>query len=207
MTERRHNPDRRTTAVIAALLGPVILCLCAALTCACAGAALGARSLRPAMVRSVPTNSPTLPATRTPGPTSTPTAPPRTLIPTGTPTASPTQTPGPTPQSTPTATPTPSAYPAPVLTGVEVARCKATLTWDWPGTLLEDEYFAVRVGTRAHLYSIAWGKEQTFTFAPDAVGEYIWEVAICRGNLSTGVCEPLAISEQDRFIFPGCTGE
>jgi hypothetical protein len=94
-----------------------------------------------------------------------------------------------------------------VLTGVQVARCTATLTWDWPGTLLEDEYFALRVGIRAPLYSIAWVKEQTFTFTPDEPGEYAWEVAICRGDLSTGVCELLAISERGRFIFPGCTGE
>jgi hypothetical protein len=88
-----------------------------------------------------------------------------------------------------------------------MARCTATLIWDWPGTLLEDEYFAPRVGVRVPLYSIAWVKEQTFTFTPGEVSEYAWEVAICRGDPSTGVCELLAISEQGRFIFPGCVSE
>jgi hypothetical protein len=73
--------------------------------------------------------------------------------------------------------------------------------------LLEDEYFAVRVGIGGPVHSIAWIKEQAYTLTPREVGEYAWEVAICRGSLQTGVCEQLAISEQGSFVFYGCVKE
>jgi hypothetical protein len=64
--------------------------------------------------------------------------------------------------------------------------------------LTEDEYFEVRVGKEGIETpgNKGWTKENEYVYAPGEAGSYRWEIAICRGNLETRVCEKqLAVSE------------
>ena len=145
--------------------------------------------------------------TFTPIPTSTPTP---TCTPTFTP-IPPSPTPSPSPTSTPTRTPTDTpipptrtpAYPAPVLIGAQrTTGCNWKFEWQWSRTLDEDEYFAIRVGVDSPGESKEWIKEAWYEYPlTDAGGRYVWEVAICRGDPSTHICEQLAVSEQQSFSF------
>ena len=153
------------------------------------------------------TRPPRTTATITPTCTTTPT---HTPTPSLTPTACPTATPSPTSTSTPSpplmpaGTTTPIVYPAPELIGVDINACTVILKWNWPWQLTESEYFAVRAGIGDPGHSIAWLKDQAFAFTLKEPGEYVWEIAICRGDPATGVCEELTISEQGVFVFLGC---
>jgi hypothetical protein len=200
MAQSWDEQDRRAKVSQVALFGLIVLSLCTAALCLCVGVPLGARVPQSTAYLLTPTNSPAAPSL-TPSPTNSPTLPSLTSTPL------PTPIPGPAPSLTSTSTPPPLVYPQPVLTGVEIARCTVVLTWDWPRVLLEDEYFAVRVGIGGPVHSIAWIKEQAYTLTPREVGECAWEVAICRGSLETGVCEQLAVSKQGIFRFYGCGGQ
>jgi len=151
----------------------------------------------------------TLPPTNIPTSTSTPTA---------TPTSSPIHTHTPPATNTPTAaamptrlptTPVPRAspplYAPPELQGLDIMGCNVTFKWAWPGTLAEDEWFDVRVGVET-LRGVVWVKEHQYTFVLSNPGEYSWEIAICRGDPGSHVCEQLAISGRESFVFLGCGG-
>jgi outer membrane protein assembly factor BamD (BamD/ComL family)/tRNA A-37 threonylcarbamoyl transferase component Bud32 len=147
-----------------------------------------------------PTSTPTLPLTDTP--TFTPT---RTPSPTSTHTPSPMPTP--TPPSRVTRTPVPPRYRPPVLGWGGIIACNVTFRWEWPGTLAEDEWFAVRVGKLPDIpHSQTWTKEHEYTCQVCDGGDYTWEVAICRGDPAAAVCEQLAVSQRsDAFSFGGCS--
>jgi hypothetical protein len=156
--------------------------------------------------------------TQTPAPTApafTPT-PTRSPIPTRTPTSAPTETPSPAPTPTATPTPSPSAVPAtpvrracppPELAGLDIFGCDVTFHWTWDGELAENEYFAVRVGIGAPGESRTWVKGTQYTLVLTEPGEYVWEIAICRGDPATHVCDQLAVSEREGFSFVGCGGD
>ena len=163
-----------------------------------------------------PPRIPTLTATSTgtppriPTPTATSTGTPtRILRPTATTTGTPTSTPTltATPSATLTVTPSPTPYPVPILDDVSIIVCNVTFRWGWPGVLAEDEWFAVRVWREgiAPAYSITWTKERQYTYPLSIGGDYSWEIAVCRGKPETGVCEQLAVSEQRKFEFGGCS--
>jgi hypothetical protein len=106
----------------------------------------------------------------------------------------------------PTATPTP-AYPPPELTGLDIIGCSIAFKWTWPNTLAHDEYFAVRAGIGTPGESRTWTKSPEYTLITEDAGEYVWEVAICRGDPDTHICEQLAVSTQGVFEFRGCGGK
>jgi tetratricopeptide (TPR) repeat protein/tRNA A-37 threonylcarbamoyl transferase component Bud32 len=142
-------------------------------------------------------STPTIMSTKTPLPT---------LAPTDTP--MPTSTYTPTPARVVPATPIPRTYPSPELQGLDIMGCNVTFKWDWPGTLAEDEWFAVRAwreGIDPH-DSVAWVKERRYTHVLSNEGEYSWEIAICRGDPGTHICEKLAVSGRESFVFLGCGG-
>jgi tetratricopeptide (TPR) repeat protein len=116
-------------------------------------------------------------------------------------TASPTQTPIPLRITVVPATQL--VYAAPVLEGVESMGCHVTLKWSWSGTLGTDEWFTVRMGTETP-HAIVWTKDLNYTyqFLPGVLGEYVWEVVICRRELEE--CEQLAVSDRGVFWFGGC---
>jgi serine/threonine protein kinase len=98
--------------------------------------------------------------------------------------------------------PTPP-YPPPVLVQASIIKCNIIFGWDLPRDLAEDDWFAVRVGI-GEPHSRVWVKEHEYTYTLPKEGEYVWEVAICRGDPSTHVCEELAVSERQTFEFEGC---
>jgi hypothetical protein len=100
-------------------------------------------------------------------------------------------------------TPLPS-YPKPVLTGLDIFGCSVTFHWIWSGWLAEDTYFAVRAGIGAPGYAKSWTKDTQLSWEFTEPGNYVWEVAICRGTPGGGICEQLAVSEQDSYYFGGC---
>jgi len=107
--------------------------------------------------------------------------------------------------TTTTTTPQPSAYPPPVLTDNTVIGCNVTFRWQWPRQLANNEWFAVRVGKAPDIpHSQYWGKEYEYTYSLSDAGDYVWEVAICRGDPATAVCEQLAVSQRGTFSFGGC---
>jgi hypothetical protein len=178
----------------------------------------GCNGMSPGPVIPSPVPYTPIPVTRARSPTTTVTptrtaTPTHTSIPTLTPTSSPTATPSPTlsytpsPTSTLASATTPIVYPAPELIGVDIIGCTVILKWNWPWQLTESEYFAVRAGIGAPGHSIVWLKDQAFTFALSKPGEYVWEVAICRGDPATHFCEELAVSEQGVFRFLGCASK
>ena len=111
----------------------------------------------------------------------------------------------PTPTPSVTRTPILPAYPPPDLGGVERVGCSFTFHWSWARELAKDEYFALRVGIGASGESRTWTKETKCGLVLVDSGEYVWEVAICRGDPDTHVCEQLAVSRQDTYQSPGCT--
>lgn len=103
----------------------------------------------------------------------------------------------------PTPTPLPS-YPSPKLVEASILQCNVTFRWAWPGELAEDEYFAVRVGVGMP-HSVAWVKEHEYTHTFTEPGEYVWDIAIYRGDPAAGfVNEQLTVSERQVFEFKGC---
>jgi len=102
--------------------------------------------------------------------------------------------------------PTPS-YPPPELMGLDVMGCNVTFKWDWPRSLAENDWFAVRAGRAGSgpPHSVAWTKDRTFILRLDEGGDYNWEIAICRGDPAQAVCEQMAVSEQEVFSFGGCS--
>jgi tetratricopeptide (TPR) repeat protein len=125
-----------------------------------------------------------------------------------TPTEMPPSTPTPTvaPAWVPTVVPTPMppVYPSPELMGLDIIRCSLTLHWSWARQLAEDEYFSLRVGIGAPGESRTWTKETQYALMIMEPGEYVWEVAICRGDPETHVCNQLAVSQRGSFSFAGC---
>jgi len=106
----------------------------------------------------------------------------------------------------PTLTPTP--YPPPTLTMNGIIERNVTFGWDWPGVLAEDEWFAVRVGKLPDIpHSQSWRKEREYVYSLCTLGgepgDYVWEVAICRGEPTTTVCNQLTVSERGAFSFGG----
>jgi len=114
----------------------------------------------------------------------------------------------PTPTPDVTHTPRPSQYPPPVLDFGGIIACNVVLRWQWPGTLAENEWFAVRVEEVPDVpHSQAWVKEREYIYSLSDAGDYVWEVAICRGDPSAGHCsqdDELAVSERGVFSFGGC---
>jgi tetratricopeptide (TPR) repeat protein len=109
--------------------------------------------------------------------------------------------PTPTPTVVPP-TPLPPSYPPPKLIGIDVG-CNVTFRWDWPRELAEDEWFAVRVGIVTP-HSVVWVKDREYTHSLDDAGDYVWEVAICRGDPADEDCSGdklLAVSERGTFWF------
>ena len=73
------------------------------------------------------------------------------------------------------------------------------LKWKWLyPELPEGEYFAVRYGIDKP-NSETWTREREFTTKPSVRAEYVWEVAICRGDPSAKVCQQLAVSVRENF--------
>jgi len=100
--------------------------------------------------------------------------------------------------------PTPTYSPL-KLGGVSIIGCNVIFKWEWPGTLAEDEYFAVRAwreGIDPH-ESVTWTKGREYTHIPCEKGDYTWEVAICRGDPGTHICEQLAVNKGGTFWFGG----
>jgi hypothetical protein len=97
----------------------------------------------------------------------------------------------------------PPPYPPPKLIGLSIAGCSVTFSWEWSGTLLDDDWFAVRVGVDAP-HSVAWVKECSYTHSLSNGGDYTAEIAICRGDPAKGDCNQLAVSQQIVFGFGGC---
>ena len=165
------------------------------------------------------TFTPTMRPIATPSPTYSPTPifTPTRLPPTAMrPTATPSPTYSPTPIFTPTRLPptaTPRPYPPPVLTENGIIHCNVTFRWEWSGVLAEDEWFAIRVGYLPDIpHSQYWGKEREYTYSLCTLGgepgHYVWEVAVCRGDPSQGMCySQLAVSERSVFSFGGCQCE
>ena len=113
---------------------------------------------------------------------------------------------------TPRVTPTPARppYPPPVLGWGGIIGCNVTFRWEWSGTLAEDDWFAVRVGkapNRPHAQT--WTKELEYTYVLGEAGDYVWDVAICRGDPSDAFCakgyNELVVSERETFWFGGCS--
>ena len=163
------------------------------------------------------TTSPTPTPSLTPTPTSSP-SPTPTL--TAMPTLAATDTSMPTAISTKSSTTlvptTPlSIYPPPVLGFVGTVCNNVTLRWQWPRTLADNESFAVRVGKLPDIpHSQVWVKERQYVYTLlSESGDYVWEVAICRGDPSKGHCSnidgtELTVSERQTFSFvydPNCT--
>jgi hypothetical protein len=121
----------------------------------------------------------------------------------------PTSTPSATPMPMPsiTRTPIPPAYPPPILGGIDIFGCSLTFHWSWAGQLAEDEYFAPGVGIGAPGESRTWTKETQYGWILTEPGEYVWEVAICRGDPETHICNQLAVSERGSFTLLGCGGK
>jgi hypothetical protein len=93
--------------------------------------------------------------------------------------------------------PPPTPYPSPLLEGIDIIDCNVTFKWSWSSDLAEDEYFALRVwkvGSEDHK-SNTWTKEKTHIYPLCDAGDYSWEIAICRGDPETQICEELATSE------------
>jgi hypothetical protein len=101
-------------------------------------------------------------------------------------------------------TPIPPAYPPPELGGIDIFGCSLTFYWTWTGELAEDEYFAPRVGLGSPGESRTWTKEIEYSCTLEEAGGYVWEVAICRGDPETHICNLLAVSERGGFWFSGC---
>jgi hypothetical protein len=99
--------------------------------------------------------------------------------------------------------PPPPSYPPPDLVEVSIIQCNVIFKWAWPRELAENEWFAVRVGV-GEPHSVVWVKERQYTHTIPKEGEYVWEVAICRGDPATHVCEQLNVSERHIFQFKGC---
>jgi len=101
--------------------------------------------------------------------------------------------------------PTTPVYPPPVLGWGGIIGCNVTFRWEWPRTLAEDEWFAVRVGkVPDEPHSRVWVKEREYIYSLcDGEGDYAWEVAICRGDPAASVCQQLAVSERGIFWFGG----
>jgi len=112
-------------------------------------------------------------------------------------------------------TPTPATrwYAPPKITGISIIERSVTFRWDWSGELAEDEWFAVRVGKLPDIpYSQYWGKEREYVYSLCTLGgdpgDYVWEVAICRGSPEAHHCSSrdgseLAVSERGVFSFGG----
>lgn len=106
--------------------------------------------------------------------------------------------------STPMPTASPFVYRPPTLDFGGIICCSVTLRWKWAGTLAENEWFAIRIGKLPDVpHSQTWTKEREYTFALSGAGDYVWEVAICRGDPATAACNQLAVSEQGVFSS-GC---
>jgi hypothetical protein len=114
--------------------------------------------------------------------------------------------PTPTPTRPPkTPMPTTPVYPPPVLQFKGIIGCNVTFAWQWSRTLGKDEYFAVRVwreGIDPH-ESVVWTDKYEYTHIPCEKGDYTWEVAICRGDPGTHICEQLAVNKGGTFWFGG----
>jgi hypothetical protein len=112
-------------------------------------------------------------------------------------------------------TPTPATrwYPPPKITGISIIERNVTFRWDWSGELAKDEWFAVRVGKLPDIpHSQYWGKEREYVYSLCTLGgdsgDYVWEVAICRGSPEAHHCSSrdgseLAVSERGVFSFEG----
>jgi tetratricopeptide (TPR) repeat protein len=94
-------------------------------------------------------------------------------------------------------------YDTPRLSAVEITECNITFQWNWSGELAEDEWFSLRVGAKAPT-SIVWTRETQHTISLREAGDYVWQVAVCRGDPAQGDCEELAASEISVFSFRGC---
>ena len=74
--------------------------------------------------------------------------------------------------------------------------------------LAPDEYFSIRVGIGGPGESITWVKESPVSWRFPQPGEYVWHVAICRGDPGSVDCSgdtQLAVSAQsDSFLISDC---
>ena len=110
--------------------------------------------------------------------------------------------------------PTRTPYPAPKLNFGGVICCSVTLRWQWDRDLREDEWFAVRIGKLPDIpHSRTWTKERQYIYTLlSESGDYVWEVAICRGDPSKEHCSKidgteLTVSDRQTFSFvydPNC---
>jgi len=100
----------------------------------------------------------------------------------------------------PTPSPAP-VYAPPTLGFGGIIDRNVTLRWQWDGTLARDEWFAVRVGKLPdEPHSLIWTKERQYTFVLSEMGDYVWEVAICRGDPSEASCrDQLGVSNRNTF--------
>jgi hypothetical protein len=104
---------------------------------------------------------------------------------------------------TPVSTARPRHAP-PMLTGVDIFGSDVTFHWSWTGELADSDYFALRVGIGIPGESKTWTKETQASWRFTGQGEYVWEVAICRGDPAAVDCsgdKQLVVSERGTFWF------
>jgi len=112
-----------------------------------------------------------------------------------------------------TRTPKPPQYPPIQLLGIDIIACNVTLKWIWPRTLAVDEWFDIRIGKAPDVpLSQAWTKEYVYTYSLTDAGEYVWEIAICRGDPAAAHCSrldesELVVSRREFFQFGGCAAK
>jgi hypothetical protein len=95
-------------------------------------------------------------------------------------------------------------YPKPVLGGLDIYGHDVTFHWSWSGILTANDYFALRVGIGTPGESKLWTKETQASWSFTEQGDYVWEVAICRGDPAEADCsgnKQLVVSEWGTFSF------
>jgi len=101
------------------------------------------------------------------------------------------------------ATPRP-VYSEPVLGGLDIHGHDVTFHWSWTGTLGVNDYFALRVGIGYPGESKLWTKDLQAQWRFTEQGDYVWEVAICRGDPAEGDCsgdKQIVVSDRCTFWF------
>jgi hypothetical protein len=104
----------------------------------------------------------------------------------------------------PTPVPPRPTYPPPVLTGVDIFGCDITFHWSLDAELARNDFFALRVGIGHPGESKTWTKDTQQSWGFTGQGEYVWEVAICRGDPAEADCsgdKQLVVSERGIFWF------
>jgi hypothetical protein len=95
-------------------------------------------------------------------------------------------------------------YPQPVLGGLDINGHDVTFHWSLTRSLGDDDHFALRVGIGTPGHSLLWTEDYQASWRFYEQGDYVWEVAICRGDPAERDCsgnKQLAVSERRTFWF------